>query len=700
MGVKYSNPMQKDKKAPTAIEVRDKVKKDVERYYNQRKKLWKEEEELYFGKVWKNTNSYRPYENNIFSIIETAVPILTDNLPAPSVMVKDPERLAHAKNLEKAILWVNEDQNLPLIYPEVVRLALTTGNGYLHPYYDFEADGGEGKEIYEVLNYKQVKLSGRSKNIEDCDKARIELDRSRDWLKLRYPAEEEKLEDAKAPMIVEDDDSERGRETSDYGSGYSRREVPQKYQDDDTLKLVCTYIKDFSTEAIPEEIILKELEEEVSDIMKGEAPNLNKWQNHKRHIEAHTDAVNMILQNLSIPPNTPFEQIYQAVEQLAQQNPQAGEQFEQELLKIKVLIDHIEEHGEYAKLNPKGNRLKYKGGYRVIETVNDIVCYDGPNKNWHEEIPLVPFYCYRNGTIYADGMIRNLADSQRMQAVMGYKEYKGLQKVSNPEKEVNLESGLTKDDITNEDGAVYETKTGTGWTVRNLQVGQVSEQGRRFQEDRTEKMRAISGMTNATNGELPDGRLSEVSVMKTQQQALGRVRLKDRQNQYYSLRRLSKLVSSDIIQHWTTEKVLEIENEGGNAQQVIFNPLEVQDLDYSIKAVAGAMSGVDKDAFNAFASQLLNSQKITFTQFAEIVDMPKVEKLKEFAQANDQIGAQAQQTQQAIEQLQIENLKLKAEISVDLLSPEELKVLEEVGRAELNDEVTGVNDDQPEPTEF
>lgn len=692
--------MGKNKKAVTAIEVRDKVKTDVTKYYNQRKKLWRDEEELYFGKAWKNTNSYRPYENNVFDIIETAVPILTDNLPAPSVSVTDPSRLEHAKNLEKALQWVNEDQNLPLKLPEVVRNALITGNGYMHPYYDFEANGGEGREIYEVLNYKQVKLSGRTDNIEDCDKARIELKRSRDWLKLKYPEKAEELEEASSKEIEEDDNSERGLEASDYGSGYSQRTVPKVYQDDDTLDLVCTYVKDFSLEEISQEETIRELEEETKEIVEGTAPNLNKWQNHGQHIEAHTDAVNMLLEQLQIPPNTPFEQIYQAIEQLAQQNPEAAPQFEGELSKIKVLIDHIEEHGEYAKLNPQGKKLKYKGGYRVIETVNDIVCFDGPNKNWHEEIPIVPFYCYRNGTIYADGMIRNIADSQRMSAVLGYKEYKGLQKVSNPEKEVNLESGLTKDDITNEDGAVYETKAGTSWTVRNLPTGQVSEQGRRFQQDRTEKMRQISGMTDPTRGELPDGRLSEVTVSKTQNQALGRIRLKDRQNQSYSLRRLSKLVSADIIQNWTTEKVLEIENKESQTTQIIFNPLEIQDLEYDIKAVSGAMSGVDKDSFNMFATSLLNTGKISFTQFAEIADMPKIEKLREFAQSNDQQGAEAQQTGEALKQLQIENMKLKAQISIELLSPEELKVLEEVDRAEMNDELTGVTNDQPEQTEL
>lgn len=687
--------MDKNKKGPTAIEVRDSVKKDVEKYYNQRKKNWKDEEELYFGKCWKNTNQYRPYENHVFPLIETAVPILTDNLPAPSVSVVDPSRIQHAKNLEKAIMWVNEDQNLPLKFPEVVRLSLTTGNGYIHPYYDFEADGGEGKEIYEVLKYNRVKLSGRTDNIEDCDKARIELSRSRDWLKLRYPEKSEELEKTSAPE-PKDLDDERGKETEDSGSGYSKRDVPCDYEDDDTLKLVCTYKKDFTLEDIPEEDILKELEEEVDEIVQGVAPNLNKWQNHKRHIEAHADAINMLLENLGIPANTDFEGVYAAIEQLVQQNPEASEQFEAELAKIKVMFDHIEEHTMYVKLNPKGKRLKYKGGYRCIETVNDIVCYDGPNKSWHKQIPIVPFYCYRNGTIYADGMIRNIADSQRMQAVMGYKEYKGLQKVSNPEKEVNLESGLTKDDITNEDGAVYETKVGTSWTVRNLQVGQVSEQGRRFQEDRKTTMDGISGMTDPTRGELPDGRLSEVTVTKTQNQALGRIRLKDRQNHYYSLRRLSKLVASDIIQHWTTEKVLEIEGEGDNMMQIIFNPLEIQDLEFDIKATAGNMSGIDKDAFNAFASQLLNAQKITFSQFAEIIDMPKAAKLKEFAQQNDQITQQAQASAQEMEALRLENIKLKEALSPALLSNEENKALEEVKRGDLTNEVTGVNDDQPE----
>ena len=121
--------MKSSKNKRNPIEIRNNVKKDVERYYKTRVKLWRDEEELYYGKAWKNVNDYRPYENNVFNIIETATAILSDNLPAPSVRVVDPEKQAQGRILEKAISWVNEDQNLPLLLPEVIKKSLLTGNG-------------------------------------------------------------------------------------------------------------------------------------------------------------------------------------------------------------------------------------------------------------------------------------------------------------------------------------------------------------------------------------------------------------------------------------------------------------------------------------------------------------------------------------------------------------------------------------------
>lgn len=670
-----------NQKNKDALKIVEDVKKDVCRYFDQYKKLWRDEEELYYGVVWKNITEFRPFENNIFDIIETQVPILSDNLPSPSVTVKDHRRKDHAKLLERRIQKVNSDQDWAIKYPEVIRNSLITGTGWVHPYFDHDAKNGQGDMVYELLDYDQVKVSGLTKDIRTADKARVELYRTKDWLIQKYPAFEKQISKLSGESKIEDDEQE-GFERHDTGGHYARRFVPKRYKDKDTLKLVITYKKDSSLENIPREETAQQISETIEAIKLGQTARASKWQDHKVFILALGELRKELLLSMGLDLSANFEQAAQVVEQLSEENQEAAPQFESFLLSLRLCEDSIEEHTILQKLNPKGGRPKYPGGYRVIETVDQVVLYDGENKSKHGRISVVPFYCYRNKSVYGHGEIRNIADSQRMQAVMGYAEFKGLQKVSNPEKEVNKESGLTKDDISNEPGAIYEVSEGVPWTVRNLPVGKVSEQGIRFQEQRIEKMRLISGITDVTRGELPDARVSEVTVVKTQNQALSRIRLKDRQNQYFSLKLLAELVASDLIQHEQSETVLDIEEVDGEFREVIFNPLELSDLEYDIEISSDNMAGVDKDAYNVFLTSLLNTGKISFKQYTQVLDIPRIEKLREFAEENDEISAQAEQLNSQIQQLQMENIKLKATINPGLLSKEELALFQESQREE------------------
>lgn len=679
----------------TSNDIVNQVKADLDRYFEQFEKLRKEEEEAYFGVIWKNTNQYRPYENTIFEIIETEVPILSDGFPAPTVKTLDQKRLAVAKNLEKAIHWVNKDQDLELKYPEVIRSSLVTGTGYIHPWYDFHDKNGEGREKYEILHWKKVKLAGNSKNIEDCSKARIELDRQKEWLKLEYPDHAKKIDKLKGKKGLSGD--REGLESRDSGAGYARRAIYEDYHDEETLCLVKTFKKDYSLVKIPEKETLEEIENEGSQLGDGIAPDLEKWQDHRAHNEAHAQKLASLYTELGVLPGAGNEAAMEAAEILSQENPEAADYFGDIVLQIEVMTNHIQEHEEYLKLNPNGMKLKYPGGYRQIDSVEDVILYDGKNKSFHQEIPIVPFYCYRNGTIYGDSEVRNLLDCQRMQAVMLRKEYKGLQLVADPAKEVNQDSGLTKDDITNEPGAVYEVKSGTSWTTRNVAPGQTNPQLNQFANDRVEKMERISGMSDPTRGEMPSNRPSEVSVMITQNQALGRIRLKDRQNKYYSLQRLGKLVASDIIQYWTTEKILEIEDQNGRHEEVIFHPLEVDGLEYDIEVDADTMSSIDREKYNMFATSLMNAGKISFSQWSELVDLPKIEKIKKFAQENDEQAAQMEQMAAQMQELQIANIKLKVAASgPEALTPEEFKIYEEMERQEILAETAGLNAEQPE----
>ena len=78
---------------------------------------------------------------------------------------------------------------------------------------------------------------------------------------------------------------------------------------------------------------------------------------------------------------------------------------------------------------------------------------------------------------------------------------------------------------------------------------------------------------------------------------------------------------------------------------------------------------------------MLTAGYITFKDFLTVADFPKKDVLLKLVNEREDIEGQMQQ-------VQIENLKLKAQINPELLSPEEQAQLEEIIRQEQNEQLT------------
>lgn len=631
--------MPENQKELSSIEIVNKVKDSLEKYRKNFEPNVRDEKKAYYGEIWNNSEN-RPYENNIFPIIETMVPILTDSIPGAAVSAKSEQFEAQAMIMNQSIEWVNEDQNFPMQLPQAIRESLITGNGYIHQYYDPNACNGDGKIIREVLSWEQVELGG-SGEIEKTEKCRIKLKKSKSWLKQAYPAFSEEIDKEKCDH---QDDSETYSEgmSRDLGRGKSKNKVPKMWSDEDTLTLIKTYLKDYSLTKIPQEETLQDLEKESQALMMGESPDLNKFEDHKFHIDFHyQNGLAPLYAQLGLPVEAGFEAAQEMANQIQAVNP--GGDFSSILFQIKILENHIEAHKVLYEENPNGEKPKYKNSLRCIESVGKTILYDGESKHDHAEIPLVVYYAYPNGTPYAFSEVRNLMESQRMSSLMLFKEYKGLRKVSNPEKLVDKETGLTKDDITNEDGAVYFLPQGT--SIRNLEPGSISPQVTNFQMMRNQAIKDISGVNEASQGKTPSPNAAAVTVERLQNQAIGRFRLKSRQIEYYSNRRLYLLTASDILQFWTDEKTLKQGNES-----FVFSPLSMQELEYDIKISPGSMAGVDKEAFNFQLTQALNGGHITFEEFLQVAEIPRKDKLLEFVKARNEKDAIIQQLSQQLQE--------------------------------------------------
>jgi len=674
--------MAKNKKP---LELVKDVETSLRNYRRPFEKPQTDEEKAYYGDIWVNTSEYRPVENHIFRIVEGEVATITDSFPSVKAEAKDPDKKPQAQNLSKAIEYVNEKQNLQGMLPVVVRNSLKGGPGYIHEYYDPNADNGEGLIKRESLHWRDVLLDGSVSVIEDSNKAQFRVRRSKEWLKLSYPKFKKEIEKAKAEDTIGEDSEGRGLETRDTGSGArNKRSIPPRYKDEDTLTLCYTYIKDFSLAKIPEEETSAELEQENAKLSASEAPNLTKWQDHKAHIEFHIQERGSLLENIGLPPEASFQEAAQLIDQILQESPESGADVL--LFQIKVLENHIEEHAILLEENPDSAKMKYPDGWRVLETLGKTVLHDGKSRyntedGGHGEIPITPFYANKDETIYGFSDVKNILDSQRMQVVMAYKEYKGLQLTANPQIIYDNETNLTDKDITNEDGAKYKIPQGSN--IRYMEMGQVSEQVVRFKNERAIVMQDIAGARDLSDSSVFRGQLSEATVERLQIQSVGRQRLKQRQNQFYSLARMGKITAGNIMQFWSTEKTIGVDNSQGFDAAIIFTPVEMQDLEFDIKIDQGSAAGTDKNSYNALLFNLLKLGQINVSQFFKLAsDLPKSN------EAVEMIGID-QQKDQAIQQLQEELVFMKARFDPNSLTEDEAKFVEEAANQ------AGVDNDQP-----
>jgi hypothetical protein len=284
-------------------------------------------------------------------------------------------------------------------------------------------------------------------------------------------------------------------------------------------------------------------------------------------------------------------------------------------------------------------------------------------------------------TIYGFGEVKNIIDAQRTLNTVDWHEYENLKVNSNTGWIADHESEVDENKLTNAPGLVIKKKKGT--EVRRQDPGTVSPQLERRQERDEMAMEEISGVNEATQGQLPSAGASGITVTKLQTQAIARIRLKDRYLQHYSIRRLGIITAQLILNHWSEEKRFRLRTDDGQIEDIVFNPLTMEDLNYTIEISAGSMAGIDKDALNAFFMGLLDKQHITFEEFLLVADFPKKEMLLTKLRERMQKDQSVQEVQGQLEQLQAQNIKLRGLIDKGLVLPEEQKVFEAASKQAL-----------------
>jgi hypothetical protein len=672
----------------STLKIIKEVKSELSEYRKPFESDWNKYDNAYYGKQHKTGDDVKTTKNHIFKLVETEIPMLTDGMAIPTFTAKRQDKQAPADILAAATKYVYQDQNLMLLLPSLLRSSAMSAPGYLYVLNNPDAECGNGKIEYRQLPWKSVFLDGNAQTIEQSEKCRIEIGMRKDAIIRTWPEHAEKIKELTG-TTKKDSHDDGNYEKRDVAGENHTSGKPKAYSSKDILTYVETWVKDYSLTDIDEDETNEEIREVLNAIENGNSPEASKWENHDAIINAVKQKRAELLSSVGLNGDASFEQVSDHIESILQQNPEA-EELKSGLLIVKIIDEHVEAREAFKKLNPTSQMPKFEDGWRLIKSVGNVILYDGESNQKSGEIPLVPFYTYKDDTVYGFGIVKNIFNAQQTLNDVDFREFEGLRVCSNPGWVADHESEVDDNTLTNKPGIVVKKNKGT--EVRRLEPGMVSPQLDARKKFDQLAMESIEGVNEQTmNGAAPVGSASGVAVQKIQTQPIGRIRLKGRNLEYYSMRRLSIITAGLILDNWTEEKLLRFRNGEGDVEEIYFNPIEMEELEYTVDISPTSMAGVDKDQLIAFYMMLLNNQHIDFEMFLSAT--PEfvgknilVKTLKEKTNKDQAIQQAQEQYESQLQELQKQNIKLKGVIDSgrmamnETLSADEKKIFKQQER--------------------
>ena len=627
------------------IELNKKINENLEeakRFRKQFENGWKEEERYYKGDQWVNqSDTPRPTKNLIFALIESEVPVLVDSSPTSDIIAVDQQFKDAAVQLDAAIDFEYETENWDLKYIKIVRSMLKSCCGWTYVGYDHEKNNGEGGNRIKVLPWPQVLVDPSADDIESANYAFIRLPVNVDEIKRQYPKQAKLIKPVSFKGIDPLSTSMEGRDEDRMSFPFGDGEEVNKYAGSNTGLIEEVYIKDYSLIDIDPQDTQEEIQKETQELVNGINPDITVYKDHASHIEAHSQiAVQIASQAMGVFPDEITPDIVEGLTEDANIG-----------LQMSIIRDHIRIHRIMLEENPKAKRPKYKHNLRkVIRTNDNIILSDGEPEEDHGMIPLTPFYAYVDETsLYGWGEIKNILSMQKTYNDMDWAEYANLRVVSNSGWVVDQNSGVDADTLTNKEGIVVEKVQGT--EARRLEPGQVSPQLGHRKKDEVEMAQFVSGVNEVTQGQSPDNVTAFRAVRAIKEQAIGRIRLKTKYAEKYSMPRQAKMVASNIQQFWSTDRLLKVYDNNGKMSHIRYDPDLVKQLKYEIKIVPGTTSGMDKESVFTLFSNLAQQGVIPAKTFMRVIDIPHKDSVMEDLEQNDEKDAMLQQQQAQIEEL-------------------------------------------------
>lgn len=612
---------------------------EAKQYRGQFEEEWRECEDFYAGKHWKDAN--RSFKNLVLPLVEQEVAVLTDSVPGTDILARKEEREEDAKMLEASVHFTYEQQAFFLKLVMAIRSALKTGSAFHYVDFDPDADNGQGMTTIKNVPWEHVYLDPAATEIDEASFVGIKFPVRKDELKRRFPAFKDRIDEANASDEYGQANSSGREDRTNYGQ--HRGGDSDKFKLDDMRMLEEAWLRDYTMVDIPEEETAAEIQKETEEFFKGVNPDITRFEDHKKHIEAHKAQLFTIAgEALGMDPSLVSEA---DIENL-KQDPHLG-------LVILMIEDHLRIHGQYQETNPDNKRPKYDSNLRLVLKSGDLIFYDGPAPVNDGMVPLVPYYCYKDEkSIWGTGEIKNVLPSQKSFNEMDNAEYESLHLTANPGWVMDNDCGIKPDTVTNKRGQVFIKNKGTEF--RRLEPGQTSPQLTIRKQADQMAMEIISGMNEASQGRRPGGVTAAKAIERLQQQTNGRIRLKATSLALYSLPRLGKLVASRNAKYWSTERFMRVtDSSTGKVNLVVFSPERVRDLEYDVRVVPGSLAGTDKEAQAEVMAAYVEKGWIPPKVYFQTVDVPNKKKVLEALEEADQQTA-------LLQQLAAENEQLKA----------------------------------------
>ena len=626
------------------IELVNKRFKEAKAYRDTFEEEWRECEDFYDGKHWKDKN--RSFKNLIFPLVEQEVSVLTDSLPSTDILARKPEREQDAKVLEASVHFTYEQQAFFLKLVMALRSSLKVGTGFHYVDFDPDADNGQGITTIKTIPWEHVYLDPASNEIDEAGFVGIKFPVRVEEAKRKHPKFKDKIKASSSS--ADEGSSNSGMGLNENRANYStqNRSPDEKYKLEDMCIIEEAWLRDYTMVDIPEEETAKEIEKETEQFFNGINPDIIRFEDHLGHNASHEAQLRAIAgEALGIDPGMVTEQDIEGLKE----DPELG-------LVIMMIQDHMRIHDQYQITNPENQRPKYDSALRLVIKIGNVIVYDGSPPVNDGMVPLVPYYCYKDeDSIWGTGEVKNILPSQKSFNEMDNAEYESLHLTGNPGWVMESDCGVDPATVTNKRGKVYVINKGSQF--RRLEPGQTSPQLSIRKQSDQQFMQIITGMNEASQGRQPGGIIAAKAIERLQQQTNGRIRLKSSSLAFYSMPRLGKLVASRNAKYWTTERLMRVtDNSTGEVNLVKFDPDQVKDLEYDVRVAQSSLAGTDKEAIAEVMAAYVDKGWLPPKVYFQTIDVPNKKKILEALAENDE-------TQAMLQQLAAENEQLKALIN-------------------------------------